>query len=291
MMGTSIITVANQKGGVGKTTSVVNLAASYAAMGKRVLVVDADFQGNSSDLLEVKEAALKADKTLAKAILEELTLDAVRLPSNTEGVDVLAGTKELDRARELMQGQVRQHLLLRSILDCEALQDYEVVIIDTHPSLDCLLISALVASHYYLIPLFPESDSARGLLDMIASSEQARRYLNPMLLLLGCVISRFDRHNATHVKFEKVIRQIAKKGNLHVYETIIPASASVAASSAAAQTLLAYKKSSPVTLAYQTLAGEILPSLKGQRVGRITTPNVNNIRAVVSEVEDAVEVD
>ena len=283
-MPTSIMTIANQKGGVGKTTTVVNLAASYAQMSKRVLVVDMDYQGNSSELLGVAEQAHKTGKELATGIQAELTLDKLRLPSNTEGIDVLAATRELDDVREKMQGQPLQHLMLSMILDCPALEDYDIVLIDTHPSLDCLLLSSLVASHYYLVPMFAEKTSSKGLAHMVSWTQRMRR-LNPMLLFLGVVITRFDRTVATHVKFEKLIREAGKAANFHVFQTLIPASASVPGSDAANQVLLNYKKTAPVTIAYSALAGEVMPHLKGKRTGRLPTLNVAALQEAAEEFE------
>lgn len=283
-MPTSIITIANQKGGVGKTTSVVNIAASYAHMAKRVLVVDMDYQGNSSELLGVAEEAQKSGKNLASGILAEQTLDKIRISSNTDGIDVLAATRELDDVREKMQGQPLQHLMLNLVLDCPALDEYDIVLIDTHPSLDCLLLSSLVASHYYLVPMFAEKTSSKGLAHMVAWTQRMKR-LNPMLMFLGVVITRFDRTIATHVKFEKLIREAGKAANFHVFQTLIPASASVPGSDAANQVLLNYKKTAPATIAYSVLAGEILPHLKGKRTGRVATMNIDLLNEVADEFE------
>lgn len=283
-MPTSIVTVANQKGGVGKTTSVVNLAASYANMGKRVLVIDMDSQGNATSLLGAEESARDTGKDVAQAILDNLQLSQVVLPSNTEDVDILAGTKQLKDVKDKMEGKARQHLLLSSLLDGDDLNKYDVVLIDTHPSFDCLLLSSLVASHYYAVPLFAEKSSISGFSELLAYCSDLRP-LNPMLMLIGCVITKFDRSNATHVKFEKFVREVGKSSKIRVFETLIPMSQSVAGSDAASQVLLKYKKNAPVTVAYTALAGETLPLLKGKRLGRMTTPNLAALENLPGDFE------
>jgi chromosome partitioning protein len=289
-MPTSILTVANQKGGVGKTTTVVNLAASYANMGKNVLVIDMDSQGNSSALLGVEETVQATNRQVSTGILENMALKDVVLKSNTEGIDVLAGSKSLKEVKDRMEGKARQHLLLSSLLDDDQIKDYDVVLIDTHPSFDCLLLSALVSSHYYIVPLFAEKSSISGFSELLTYCSDLRP-LNPMLMLVGSVITKFDRNNATHIKFEKFVREIGKSSKFRVFETLIPISQSVAGSDAASQVLLKYKKNAPVTLAYTALAGELLPILKGKRLGRLAAPNLAALEKIPTEFEVAPELE
>jgi chromosome partitioning protein len=286
----SILTIANQKGGVGKTTTVVNLASAYAQMGKRVLVVDMDYQANATSLLGAEENAASSKKTLFRAIENDLTIPDVRLQTNVEGIDIIAATRELDLLREKVVGQAHQFKLLDMVLECDERNEYDLIIVDTHPSLDCFFQSAMASSHYYLIPLFAEADPSRGLAHMVTAVDKIRRYLNPMLMLLGCVITRFDKTNATHVKYEKVIREASKAGKFHIFETIIPASNTVAAASAQSLPLNQYKKSAPASIAYSVLAGEISPHLKGRRTGRrVTPPNAEAFFQAAVDYEVQVE--
>lgn len=283
----SIVTVANQKGGVGKTTTVVNLASAYAQMGKRVLVVDMDYQANATSLLGAEDKAISTKKTIYRAIVEDLTLKDIRLPTNIEGVDVLAATRDLDLLRDKVVGQPHQFKLLDMLLECDERNEYDLILVDTHPSLDCFFQSAMASSHYYLIPLFAEADPSRGLAHMVTAVDKIRRFLNPMLMLLGCVITRYDKSNATHVRFEKVIREASKTGKFHIFETVIPSSNAVAAASAQSLALNHYKKTAPVTVAYSVLAGEIRPHLKGKRTGRrVTPPSADAFKAVEYEVQN-----
>ena len=283
-MATSIVTVANLKGGVGKTASVVNLAASYAQMGKKVLVVDMDPQGDATGYFGVEDQAITSNKHLATAISENLALEEVRLPTSVEGVDILAGTRALRDIQKQVEGEIDQHLLLDFLFRSKDLNDYNFVLIDTHPSEDCLLVSALYSSHYYLIPLFPERRTSNAVSTMIAFAGKLRR-LNPMLMLLGCIITKFDRKSATHVRFESVLREGSKQGNIRIFETIIPASAAVQGSESAEQPLINYKPNAPVTIAYSALAGEIIPGLRGKRQGKVPQPNVTAIEQIPDDFE------
>jgi chromosome partitioning protein len=282
---TNIITVAIEKGGVAKTTTVCNLAASYAQLGKRVLVVDMDHQGNTSDLLGVSEQAAAESKHVSRAIREKLPLSEVRLPGNLDGLDVVAADSSLKKLKSEKEGSALQHLLLKPLFETDALRDYDIVLIDTHPSIDCLVLSALVASHYYLIPSFAEASSIKGIAEMINFVSEIRD-LNPMLMLLGVVVANFDKNIATHVRFERVLRDFGEQANYRVFKTVIPHSASVKAADSANKVLLRLmRRASPVTVAYSTLAGEILPLLKGKRLGKVPTPKAGVLEKAAAEFE------
>jgi chromosome partitioning protein len=258
----AIITVANQKGGVGKTTTVANLASSLACLGKMVLVIDCDYQANVTSLLCGDELLKQKEKSITHAIKNDLILDDVVVGTPFKNLDLVPSNRDLDDLREQLVGQPNQFRLVDLMLDCDKVQSYDVILIDTHPSLDCFFQSAIAASRYFIIPLFPEADSSRGLAHQLQAIDKIKRYLNPKLNFLGCAIVKYDRHNATHQKFEKMIRQFCKENGIMVFNSHIPNSQSVAAAAAHGLPLIHYKTASPATVAYSKMAKEIIHLLK-----------------------------
>lgn len=257
-----VITIANQKGGVGKTTTVANIAASLADMGKMVLVIDCDYQANVTSLLCGDELTKQKEKSITYAIKNDLTVDCVTVGTPFKNIDLVPANRELDELREQLVGQPNQFRLVDMMLACEKARAYDVVLIDTHPSLDCFFQSAIAASQYFIIPLFPEADSSRGLAHQLQAIEKIKKYLNPKLQFLGCIIVKYDRYNATHQKFESLIRKFGKENQIPAFKTNIPNSQSVAAAAAHGLPLFHYKPSSPASLAYKKIAKELLQHLK-----------------------------
>jgi chromosome partitioning protein len=253
-----IITIANQKGGVGKTTTVANLAASLAEKKQLVLVIDCDYQANATSLFCGDAQFKDEERTFTTAIKHDLTLDQVVVATPFKNIDIVPANRKLDDLREQLTGQPNQFRLIDTLLDCKHAKSYDYIILDTHPSLDCFFQSAIAASHKFIIPLFPEADSSRGLAHQLQAINKIRRYLNPRLEFGGCAIVKFDQYNATHQKFEKLIRSFGRENNLPVFKTNIPNSQSVAAAAAHGLPILHYKKESPVAAAYVKLAKEIM---------------------------------
>lgn len=253
-----VITVANQKGGVGKTTTVANLAATLGEKGYLVLVIDCDYQANVTSLLCGDEQIKQKEMSITYAIKNDLNLEQVVIGTPFKNIDLVAANRELDDLRDQLVGQPNQFRLVDMMLDCERAAKYDVILIDTHPSLDCFFQSAIAASEHFIIPLFPEADSSRGLAHQLQAIDKVKRYLNPKLNFLGCAIVKYDRYNATHQKFEKLIRQFGKENGVRVFEANIPNSQSVAAAAAHGLPLYHYKPESPAAVAYGEMAKEII---------------------------------
>lgn len=284
---TSIITIANQKGGVGKTTCTVNLASAYARMGKKILVIDADAQANTTSHLGVIGLAEKQNRYLYDAIEQETeNLSNFTISTSFKNIDCLAADARLKNISRKYKGELNQFQVLHPLLTSDDILIYDIVIIDTHPAFDTLPQSALSASDYYLIPLFPEEHSLQGLADQIKSANSVIKYQNPMLMFLGCVISRFDKNNATHRKIEERFRELAKESGFTVFSTTIPVSNVISAAASQETPIHFYRPGSNIAEAYTCLAGEIAPELKGKRKGRrYSMPDHQIVEAAIDNNE------
>jgi chromosome partitioning protein len=266
---TSIVTFANQKGGVGKTTCTVNIASAYAKMEKKILIVDADPQANTTSHLGVLEKAHEEKKYLYDAIESESEkLLKFVLPTKFKNIDILASDSRLRNINKKFKGEMNQFQVLHPFLKSKEVEKYDYVFIDTHPSFDVLPQSALTISDYYVIPLFPEGHSLQGLGDQISYANSVIKYQNPMLTFLGCIISMFDNKNATHKKVEKQFRDLAKDGGFKIFSNKIPSSKLISSAALAEIPIHFFRPGSQIAHAFTILAGEIAPELKGKRKGR-----------------------
>ena len=269
----NIIAVINQKGGVGKTTTVVNLASSYAALGNKVLVIDTDSQSNATIGLGMEEL-IGSNKNLNYALKNKLTLDAVASETKIPNLDIVASHPELDSTEESIVNSTKRDVWLEKFLSCNKTKEYQIIILDMHPSLKGFFIGCMKAAHYYLIPLFPEKYSSAGLKKQIKAAEEIREDLNPMLVALGALIVRYKPNRDGHRSFKTLIEKIAQVSNFNVIRTTIPYSETVADAEAECLPLNVYSRSKgqPVAHAYTALAAEISPQLKGKRIGRKMNP-------------------
>ena len=247
-----IIAVANQKGGVGKTTTSVNLAASLAEVKRRVLLVDIDPQGNATMGSGIDKRSLKT--TVCDVLLGEANIrDCIRVVPQA-GYSVLPANGDLTAAEvELMSADAREQRLKRALSQVES--EYDFIIIDCPPSLNMLTVNALVCAHGVLIPMQCEYYALEGLSALVDTIEQIRRSVNPGLQIEGLLRTMYDPRNklATDVS-----SQLIEHFGDRVYRTVVPRNIRLAEAPSHGLPVLKYDKTSNGALAYFSLAGEII---------------------------------
>jgi len=250
----TFLTVANLKGGVGKTTTVVNLAAALAQSGRKIAVVDLDFQGSATTGLGMKRNG--SEHNVYSVLTKKVPLVEAIDPTPVKNVDLLAAHISLMDFARSHNSAIGREYLFEDWRASGAFDDYDVVIFDTHPDMDCLTLSALVASDYYLVPLFAELDPIVGLSDMFEQIDLVKKRYNKMLSLIGILITKFDKAEGE------------KQGNYTVFTATIPASKRLSAAKLMSKPVVIADPGSNVATAFLSLAGELAPRLKPRLTGR-----------------------
>ncbi len=247
-----ILAITNQKGGVGKTTTAINLAACLVERGKRVLLVDTDPQANASSGLGFDKAAIR--RSVYNALVDGVPLEQVVLVTNRVGLDLAPAASALAGAEvELVGLSRREHRLEQALAPLRGRYDY--VLVDCPPSLGLLTLNALVAADGVLVPIQCEYLALEGLSRLIDTVRLVRDSLNPRLRLAGIVMTMFDpRTNLSTQVVQDVVKHFPKE----IFKTIVPRSIRLSEAPSYGRTILEYDNGSRGAQAYRALAEELL---------------------------------
>lgn len=254
-VGPKIIAITNQKGGVGKTTTTINLAAGLVERGKRVLLIDLDPQGNASTGLGI--ALDDREFTTYELLLEDLDLEEVIQKTSVENLYIVPATVDLSSAdMELISNEKRSFLLHDALRQTQMDQfAFDYILIDCPPSLNLLTVNAMIAAHSVLIPLQSEFFALEGLSQLISTIREVRQIGNKDLRIEGIVLTMYDQRNNLSLQVEQDAR--SNLGDL-VFKTMIPRNVRVSEAPSFAIPVLQYDEKSKGAEAYRALARELI---------------------------------
>jgi len=272
-----ILVVANQKGGVGKTTTAVNLSASLAATKRKVLMVDLDPQGNATMGCGIDKHDL--EQSLYEVLTGSCSISDAIVNAEEAGFDVLPTNSDLTAAEIELMDMLQRETRLRSALE-EVSANYDYIIIDCPPSLSMLTVNAMVAAQGVLIPMQCEYYALEGLSALMQTIEKIKSKLNPELAIEGILRTMYDPRNSLTVD---VSTQLMTHFGDKVYSTVIPRNVRLAEAPSYGLPALAYDKSSRGAIAYLALAGEMNRRTKTKK--NATTKQSSAKKVVAKKVE------
>ncbi len=255
-MKTKIIAILNQKGGVGKTTTAVNIASYLAMAGHKVLLVDADPQGNATSGLGLDKTQLKA--TLCDIMISGADPNQVVSRTTYKNLDILPTDARLASAEIDISDKPDRQRILKNALN--SIKDYDYIIIDCPPALGLLTINSLTAADKVLIPVQAEYYALEGLSQLLQVMQQVQRSYSPDLELLGVVVTMFDKRNALS---GQVYSEVGKHFGDKLFKNVIPRNIRLAEAPSYGQPINEYDKWSKGAKAYKNITKELLQKLKG----------------------------
>ena len=247
-----VIAIANQNGGVGKTTTTVNLAACLAGMGRKVLIVDSDPQGNTTSGLGFDKRDIK--KCIYDTLINDQPAKDIIIKTPYENLFLLPATIQLAGAEIELVNLMSRETRLKRTLD-RVKHDYDYVLIDCPPSLGLLTVNALTAANSVMIPIQCEFYALEGVSMLMNTIQLVQRNLNPALKLEGVLMTMFDAR--TNLSLD-VVNEVKKYFNTKMYNTIIPRNVRLSEAPSHGQPIIVYDPKSKGALVYQDLAKEVI---------------------------------
>lgn len=251
-----IISIVNQKGGVGKTTSAVNISATLGAKGKKVLLVDFDPQGNATSGYGISKKNLKI--TSYDVVMSNVRPQEAVIATNCKNVSLIPANAQLAEAEmHLLQIEQRNHQLKKALMQLK--DDYDIIIVDCLPSLGILAINALIASDKFIVPMQCEHYSLEGLAQLLSTVKKVKKTSNKNLSLMGIVFTMLDKRL---LQSNEIMRDIKRNfPPSSIFNTVIPRNVRISEAPSHGMPVIYYDKSSKGAESYMKLAGEIIKKL------------------------------